>query len=762
MTPLIDFENLNATSESQPTSDRWQRDSTGTYEIQYDKKGRLLNRIANQLVRIIQILFVIVGRKINIEYWVEFADAYNNVKVRIRHEDLSDEKAFLRSAPAGFSFRACFGIFNLFRECVMSDLSHATRTAVLTTLGWYIWKGETIFAHAGGICSASPYFKKADPTDNGTAELLDLIDIDVECSEFPIMAGQHKPISDVLVEVPPQFAKYKLPKPNSKEDAFNAIRRVIELLSCDIPAIYIGVAAVLATVIRDPRYALFLYGETGSLKTAFALILLRFFAPNAGEADCVSFTSTANAIRAYFAVSGNVPVVIDDFVPGNGYRQSSEEVKKTEDIIRPVVNGTGKDRCGSDGQLRSSPRPRGLAILTGEELPDGCESLKWRTINVPVEKSTFAPLTNGDRPNRFDSFQKCAARGDFAMATYVFVEYLAGGLNIARTQLGGSSTDSKLQTHRRSADSTNELLSGMANFLYMTMKLKACSEEEADEIYDRTSSAIHANQQRAVLESLEDSPVEKFLMLLRECLQAKKCHIESERPDLHNEVDNFVPLKLLGYSEHKVEKDQELAADESNEEPVAPEYQTIYKPHGKTIGFVDRFNTLDLIPSVALEAANNLAKNCGMNPLPSAKVMGKMLAAKGYLHKQSNDRNTYKIRCGSVTNDVWRMEIRHLFEAVIDASEFEVGCLKDLNEEDRIAKVRSFTEEARAKLLPRFAQRFEAILNPFLEQTDRAALLTPPPLPAASHEHSRWKPQAINPPHVPGWSKPRGPDELEA
>lgn len=754
MTPTIDTQIGNATSESQPTSSRWQRDSTGTYEIQHDKKGVHLNRIANQHVRIIQILFVIFGGKANIEYWVEFADAHCNVKVRISHEDLSDEKAFLSSAPAGFSLCTGFGKFSLLRESLMSDLSHATRTAVLTTLGWYIWKGETISAHAGGICSASPYFKKVDPTNNGTAELLDLIDIDVVCSEVPIMAGQYKPVSDVLVEVPPQFAKYKLPKPKSKEDAINSIQRVIELLSCDIPAIYIGVAAILATVIRDPRYAVFLYGETGSLKTAFSLILLRFFAPNAGEADCVSFTSTPNAIRAYFTPSGNVPVVVDDFVARNGYRQTSEEVKKIDDFLRSVVNGTGKDRCGSDGQLRSSPRPRGLAILTGEELPDGCESLKWRTINVPVDKTTFAPLTNGDRPNRFDAFQKCAAEGDFAMAMYVFVECLAGRLNIARTLLGGSSTDLKLQTHRRSADSTNELLSGMAAFLLMAGELEACSEEEADNIYDRTSSAIHANQQRAVLESLEDSPVEKFLMLLRESMIAKKCHIEVKRPDLHNEDDNFVPLKLLGYSEHEVEKDQELDVDESNEEMVSPEYQTIYNAHGKTIGFVDSSNTMDLIPFVALEAANSLAKNCGMNPLPSAKVIGKMLAAKGYLQKRSNDRNTYKIRCGNTTKDAWRMDIRHLFEAVIDGSDFEIGCLKDLNEEDRIAEVRKLNEEARVKLTQKFEQCFERILNPFLEQNERASLLTPPPLPTELHARSLPKPPAISPPYVPGWSEP--------
>ncbi len=754
MTPTIDSQTDNATSESQPTSGRWLRDSTGTYEIQYDKKGRLLNRIANQLVRIFQILFVIVGGKANIEYWVEFADAYCNVKVRISHEDLSDEKAFLRSAPAGFSLGTGFGKFSQLRECLMSDLAHAMRTAVLTTLGWYIWKGETIFAHAGGICSASPYFKKLDPTDNGTAEVLDLIDIDVVCSETPILAGQNKPISDVLVEVPPQLAKYKLLKPDSKEDACNSVKCVIELLSCDIPAIYIGVAAIFAAVIRDPRYGIFLYGDTGSMKTAFAKILLSFFVPNAGEEDCVSFTSTANALRAFFAASGNVAVVIDDFLARNGHSQTSEEVKKVDDFLRSVTNGTGKDRCGSDGQLRSSPRPRGLPILTGEELPDGSESLKLRTINVPVDKTTFATLTNGDRPNHFDRFQSLAASGTFSKAMYFFVGILAGRLNQARISLNLFSTCAEPQLHRRLADSTSELLASMRVFLIYATAFKACSEEEAETIFDRTCSAIHSIRQRAVLESVENSPVEKFLMLLRESMIAKKCHIEVDRPDLHNEEDNFVPLKLLGYSEHKVEKDQERDVDESNDEMVAPEYQTIHKPHGKPIGSVDRSNTLDLTPSAALEAANILAKNCGMNPLPSAKVIGKKLAAKGYLQKQSNDRNTYKIRCGGITVDVWRMDILHLFEAVIDGCGFEIGCLTDLNEEDRIAKVRNFNEEARVKLTQKFEQCFESILNPFVEQNERALLLTPPPLPAELHARSLPKPPAISPPYVPGWSEP--------
>ena len=96
----------------------------------------------------------------------------------------------------------------------MEDLPAADFEAILTTLGWYVWMGKYVFAHAGGIISTDSVCWESDQADPpGTPQLLDVIDIDKVCSDVPILAGQRRPILAVHVEVPEQLAGYRFEPP---------------------------------------------------------------------------------------------------------------------------------------------------------------------------------------------------------------------------------------------------------------------------------------------------------------------------------------------------------------------------------------------------------------------------------------------------------------------------------------------------------------------------------------------------------------------
>ncbi len=471
---------------------KWFRSNRGTYQVYYAKGRRELRQIASHGVRISTILFLISNRVIDVRHVLKFLTVNGPVEKRVRQADLSDEKSFLNVAPAGFALTSSHRTFALLRECLMADLAEATREAILTTLGWYIWKKKPVFAHAGGIIgSDSDVLNTVMEAACGTTQTQSLTDIDQACSDVPILGGNDSPIENIHVEVPRQFNKYRLQVPQSIAEAQDAMRAVLDLLTLGDPNVtYIAVSAVFFSALRDPRFALFLYGETGSLKTAFALLLLSFFVADPQESDCASFKSTANALAARFSTSGNVPVIVDDYIEMPGARQMSEEVKKADNLIRAIVNGNAKERSASDGSLRPSERPRGIAIITGEVLPSGLNSLKSRMVNIPVDKSSFDEAVSGPRPNRFDDFQMKAQNGVFTNAMGGFIAWAASNYNGYQEffdQPEHVFSANEMQ-HHRLRDAANDVISGMVLMLLYAKDLSVISDKE----YERHAAISNA------------------------------------------------------------------------------------------------------------------------------------------------------------------------------------------------------------------------------------------------------------------------------
>lgn len=728
-------------------SDRWLRNQQGTYLITYPKPGTCeLKPIANHGVQVTTILFLLHTHICEVHYELQFFTPQGPVDLRVRHEDLADERTFLNVAPPGFALTCVSHAFSVLRECLMGDLVDAKREAILTVLGWYIWQKNPVFAHAGGvICSEVDSSGIKLETGFGTAKTGSLVDIDQVCSDVPILAGKYSAIKKLHVQVPQQFRKYRLQTPASKAEAREGMRAVFDLLAIGDPAVtYICVSAIFMTVIRDPRFALFLYGETGSLKTAFALLLLAFFVTNPQESDSASFKSTAIALAARFATSGNVPVIVDDYIQLPGARQIGEEARKADNLIRSIVNGNGRERAFGNGSLRPTDRPRGIAVITGEELPSGLDSLKRRTLNIPVDKSSFENALKGPRPNQFDRVQKLAEDGALAKVMGGFIAWAAERFDDLQNYFDqpGHRVSWNDASHRRLPDAANDILSGTGALLWYARDLDAITEDEAVKHGEAAIDAVESMLQRAYLESLNNCPTEAFAQLLQASMAALRCHIEVKDISQYAESDNAIPLELLGYTEHEemlpavregndslVSKASETGGNESGEQVQSDIVtRTVYRPHGVRIGWLEDV-CIDLIPDAALAEANGMASRSGTNRLPSAKSFGKMLASRQWIAVQTKDRNTYKVRRGNVVHDIWRIHAFRLFELPLSWGDFDVASYQQMTEAERLLACLQRREEATRQFRERLTRyQADSLLNPHLSESDRKNLLTPDPI----------------------------------
>lgn len=783
--------------ENNSKSKRWLRNHTGTYECRIRKKTVYQSRIASHGVTVKKVFILLghSGEKPRLELELEFKCKAGKISVRVPWEVLAEERAFLAICPVGFCVTSVQKAFALLRECLNSDVQSCPWEAVVQATGWFKFNDKFLFAHAGGkIGSDKTLGQYAHDSNNGTAQPSGIMNVNEACSDVPILTDVKKSVSSVRVELPPHLQRYRFPKISSHDELREAMAKVLELFSVgDRNVTYLTIPAIFATGIVDPRYALFLHGLTGSLKTHYALLLLSFFVPDPQEEDAASFKSTENALRAEFSFTKNVPVVVDDFTELPTARGWGDESRKADGLIRSLVNKTGKKRSKPNGALQSGPPPCGLPIITAESLPGGHDSLQKRCINCSIDDTTFADAIQGDRPNRFDEFQQLARDGVFAKAMAGFLAWAAPDLVTYRNYVqrgdGGALDDVKL--HGRQKDAARTIVSGMVLLLDFALSVGACTEQEYESHIDKLVKVVNDWQRREYIAHLSNLPTERFTELILDALRARRCHLEVRNVDLNYFFgESDIPCELLGYSRHrelipppaeqstaqqtaspatggdsKSDNNSTPAANSSDEQQSSDsesnreQWKVTYRPHGTKIGDIG-FEEIRFICSEALAVANDVASKIGVDRLPPPKQFGKFLARAGWLEKTNHDRNCYKVRVSPKRSiDTWIINVDRLFEIALDWGDFDINYYNEMNELERM-KARNAIREKHFKRRRDETAAFQAdsLLNLHLTDEDRQKLRGGPIPPPELRTINRKEFRAPKPPREPGYDDTEGLD----
>ncbi len=731
---------------------RWHRDSTGTYETRTGRNGTYDVKLCSHGVSLTRVFCRIMPRETKVEYELKFDSPGRSFVMRIGHEHLADEKALTLIAPPGFSFSTVPKSFQLFRECLMEDVQTADQIAIVTELGWMMVNGDPVFADADGIVRSVSADPKCEWLDvNGTPQPLSLKDINAVCSEVPILAGNNRGIADVEVDVSLQLKKYRLRRNSSDQEIKDAIAVFLAfLLAGDRNVTYPAFFAAISAVIEDPNFVVFLHGPTGNLKTAFGKLLLSLFMTDPKDSDCASFNSTSMGMQARFACTGNVGVLVDDFVQRPNSRGGGEEAKRADDLIRTLGNGASRDRCYGDGTLRPNDQPRGLAIITGEQMPDGLDSMRYRTVSLGVDNSTFADATKTARPNYFDYFQRKAKDGTFSLMTHAFVQWLAPRLATCREELKFQQLDdASTPVHKRIVDATNKILAAAKVFLQFAEQTGSCSPEEADSHFKRCAETLQQHIRRTYIESIDDSPATAFGVHITSAMLAKKAHVEVDDLNEYLESSPEIPIENLGYTAVRSKVDEISEEDPDGKDYSEHRYTTSYSANGTKIGvFRTGKNVIDLIPDFALEVANSAAAGGNSSPMPSKKLFGRILRDSNWLASKSPDRNTQKVKFGKVAMDVWRVHADRLFEVVIDWCAFDITTYQNLSAIEQRLECEKRREEYSRSLRDRIhTEQWETMLNSSLTTEDRQKMLVPdPPLGDLPNDFPRTN---VVPPEVP-------------
>ena len=139
--------------------------------------------------------------------------------------------------------------------------------------------------------------------------------------------------------------------------------------------------AAKAAGLHNERYALFVTGRTGSLKTSTAQAAMSIY--GAGWTDDTKLIkwgegATRNAIMAYSTQAHDLPFVLDNFKPGTG-----DGAAGAISLIHNIVEGSDRDRVMQTGELRHSKVIAAWPLCTGEDVPVGDAAAIARILVLP-------------------------------------------------------------------------------------------------------------------------------------------------------------------------------------------------------------------------------------------------------------------------------------------------------------------------------------------------------------------------------------------
>lgn len=266
----------------------------------------------------------------------------------------------------------------------------------------------------------------------------------------------------------------------------------------------------------SPKFLLFLYGKTGSMKTTIAKILFSQLGddkvrdnPRRIDSDTIVSFERAVIESGYDTVT-----LIDDYNPAKSRKKKEEMVNKLESIVRLVGDASSKSRSNVKLEDCRGEGVQGTVVLTGELRGKGlssnlrCLYCKMARERVNVEAVTW--------------FQ--GNHNLYTTIIYEFAKYVGGSWTSIVTYIRNNFPNmrrriSNVLSERRLVDSVVTLhlvYDIMLNFL-----LNYCKVEEAEvmKIVGNVKEDVIKNAQMSQAISSEDSPSVLFIKTINDLMR---------------------------------------------------------------------------------------------------------------------------------------------------------------------------------------------------------------------------------------------------
>ncbi|MCL5283108.1 MAG: DUF927 domain-containing protein [Armatimonadetes bacterium] len=459
-------------------------------------------------------------------------------------------------------------------------------------------------------------------------------------------------IGDTNVEtrLPARLERYQLPSPPATnhggklpEGRNEAVITSLGFLdiaptSMTLPMLAAVYTAPLGEVLPND-FALWMYGPTGSRKSAVAALALNHFGSFTRDTVPANFTATANALEIHAFSLKDVLMVVDDYSPAS---KDDPALR----LLRALGDNHGRARATSTGGLQQTRYPRALVMVTAELEPPGSESAFARTFTVRWDrgKVDLPALTEAQREHSLLYSQSMAA----------YLSWLAPQIDNLKEELPQKMSEyrnrfGEYATHGRVAESAAKLMIGFSLFLRFAVECDAIDENKAEGLSREAFRILAQAAQETSALTEQEQPQMIALRLLASAFENKSAYLTNR------DGDAPAPPAFAGVTGQRYGWPPPHY-DHNGDPSYSP------KPGSTRIGWTDEEGNLYLDPETTFEKIYRISASQGKPfPLRSARNLGISIKESGLLAQTDPDRTTIRARSEGKIHSYWLIDERHIW-----------------------------------------------------------------------------------------------------
>lgn len=331
-------------------------------------------------------------------------------------------------------------------------------------------------------------------------------------------------IDGISVELGGSLSMYSLPPSTGdvKEAATASMEMLIVLPSrVAIPLLAHMYLAPLHEPLEKagcpPAYVLYLAGRSGSGKTTAATLGLNHFGTAFNPKRLpASFNSTANSVQEMAFELKDMPLLVDDYCPVPNVVEQRKRASIAHQLIRAWGDHAERGRMRSDATLQKAKPPRGLGLMSGEDVPNaGGESGTARLYLIDVKRGEiqFGPALTALQDKAYDGYLARAMRGyiEWLLPQYEHLPATLAGLfadyrKMAQERLMGA--------HGRQPEAVAWLLMGF--HMALSFWKHAGALEDPAALWTQAQEVLFDHSEAQQQSLRDENPVSMFMNALQE------------------------------------------------------------------------------------------------------------------------------------------------------------------------------------------------------------------------------------------------------
>ncbi|TIH19267.1 hypothetical protein D0S45_03545 [Marinifilum sp. JC120] len=309
---------------------------------------------------------------------------------------------------------------------------------------------------------------------------------------------------------------YNIPMPTRNDMAvgMKASLKIIDVAPDCVSFVgFIGAYRAILSEALPPEYSIFMYGHTGSRKTALARVLQAHYGKEfTSSAPLGNWISTANSTEKMIAMAKDALTVMDDYIEETISAKQAELDEFADRIHRGQSNKAGRTRMGASKELIEAYVPKGLILATGEQIPKGkgnAHSLRGRMVITPLTTETI----NNDV---LSALQDAGRKGLLTASAAAVIQWIIPKIDdfkielITRRNEYRDENDHLKTIHDRTSDNYADLMVSLEVILQCFEDYEVITQEEKDNLLARGERALQLAIQRHG-EFINPNPTAQYL-----------------------------------------------------------------------------------------------------------------------------------------------------------------------------------------------------------------------------------------------------------